>query len=68
MKTQKVLLDHDPESPYDLYEIIEISEDDIEPPDALFMQTVRKIPSLSFINTFTVKEFMRLVKKKIFNS
>lgn len=55
----------DPKDPIEvLYVVEEISEDDIAPPSTHFLNFLRELPSLSFVNSFTMGEFTDQVRKR----
>ena len=47
-----------------LYSVEEISLDDIAPPSEQFLKSIRELSGLSFLNTFTLDEFVKQVQQR----
>jgi len=54
----------DNNDPLQGYIVVNINEEDIAPADQKFLDFIRKIGGLSFVNTFTLHEFNKQMRKR----
>lgn len=54
----------DSKDPFQGYIVVNITPDEIPPADKDFLDLIRQIGGLSFINTFTIREFNKQMRER----